>query len=64
LDLDPWRLDRSVERLAVDLLQRLGQVGIDRVGVLPVEVEHLLRQRAALLLVEVADRQEHRAMIS
>ena len=46
------------ERAAVDLLENFAEVGIDRVGVRPGDVEHRLRQRAALLAVEIADGEE------
>src|SRR5205823_14615811 len=46
------------ESLAVDLLQDLSQVGLDRIGVAPGEVRQGLGKRSALLLVEVAHREE------
>ena len=46
------------ESLAVDLLQHLGQVGLDRIGVAPGEVRQGLGKRPALLLVEVAHREK------
>src|SRR5207248_5382579 len=46
------------DRLAAGLLEDLFQIRIDRVRVVPGDVQDLLGKRAALLLVELADGEE------